>query len=58
MSLLDPSYFLHVANILFIVAYSVRDILWLRLFAVAILADRDTLLRPSTETVVGTDRLE
>jgi len=31
----DPSYFLHVANILLLVAYSVRDILWLRLFAVA-----------------------
>jgi hypothetical protein len=30
-----PSYFLHVANILLLVAYSVRDILWLRLFAVA-----------------------
>jgi len=30
-----PSYFLHAANILLLVAYSVRDILWLRLFAVA-----------------------
>jgi hypothetical protein len=35
MSLFDPSYFLHAANILLLVAYSVRDILWLRLFAVA-----------------------
>lgn len=33
MSLFDPSYFLHAANILLLVAYSVRDILWLRLFA-------------------------
>jgi hypothetical protein len=30
-----PTYFLHAANILLLVAYSVRDILWLRLFAVA-----------------------
>jgi len=31
----NPNYFLHAANILLLVAYSVRDILWLRLFAVA-----------------------
>jgi Popeye protein conserved region len=31
----NPSYFLHAANILLLVAYSVRDILWLRLLAVA-----------------------
>jgi hypothetical protein len=31
----NPSYFLHAANILLLVAYSVRDILWLRLFSVA-----------------------
>jgi CRP-like cAMP-binding protein len=35
MGLFHPSYFLHAANILLLVAYSVRDILWLRLFAVA-----------------------
>ena len=35
MDLFKPSYFLHAANILLLVAYSVRDILWLRLFAVA-----------------------
>jgi hypothetical protein len=35
MGLFNPSYFLHVANILLLAAYSVRDILWLRLFAVA-----------------------
>lgn len=34
MGLFNPSYFLHAANILLLVAYSVRDILWLRLFAV------------------------
>jgi CRP/FNR family cyclic AMP-dependent transcriptional regulator len=31
----NASYFLHAANILLLVAYSVRDILWLRLFSVA-----------------------
>jgi hypothetical protein len=31
----SPDYFLHAANILLLVAYSVRDILWLRMFAVA-----------------------
>jgi CRP-like cAMP-binding protein len=30
----SPDYFIHGANILLLVAYSVRDILWLRLFAV------------------------
>jgi hypothetical protein len=35
MGIFQPNYFLHAANILLIVAYSVRDILWLRLFAVA-----------------------
>jgi len=32
---MNPDYFVHAANILLLVAYSVRDILWLRLFAVA-----------------------
>jgi Cyclic nucleotide-binding domain len=31
----SPDYFIHAANILLLVAYSVRDILWLRMFAVA-----------------------
>jgi len=35
MGLFNPSYFLQAANILLLVAYSVRDILWLRLFSVA-----------------------
>ena len=35
MMLFNPNYFIHVGNILLLVAYSVRDILWLRLFAVA-----------------------
>ena len=30
-----PDYFLHAGNILLLIAYSVRDILWLRLFALA-----------------------
>jgi hypothetical protein len=32
---LNPNYFIHGANILLVVAYSVRDILWLRVFALA-----------------------
>ena len=35
MTSFNPDYFIHAANGLLIVAYSVRDILWLRLFAVA-----------------------
>ena len=34
MTSFNPSYFIHAANVLLLVAYSVRDILWLRLFAV------------------------
>src|SRR5690242_11975631 len=35
MGVFTPDYFIHGANILLLVAYSVRDVLWLRLFAVA-----------------------
>ncbi|HEY6970686.1 MAG TPA: cyclic nucleotide-binding domain-containing protein, partial [Candidatus Angelobacter sp.] len=35
MSSFNPNYFIHGANILLFVAYSVHDILWLRLLAVA-----------------------
>jgi len=35
MSSFNYNYFIHGANILMLAAYSVRDILWLRLFAVA-----------------------
>jgi CRP-like cAMP-binding protein len=35
MNSFNPNYFIHAANILLVVAYSVRNILWLRLFAVA-----------------------
>ena len=35
MILISSDYFLHAGNILLLIAYSVRDILWLRLFAVA-----------------------
>jgi hypothetical protein len=31
----NPNYFIHAGSVLLLVAYSVRDILWLRLFAVA-----------------------
>src|SRR3954451_13520827 len=35
MDLFSSDYFLHAGNILLLIAYSVRDILWLRLFALA-----------------------
>jgi len=35
MTPFNPNYFIHAANLLLVVAYSVRDIMWLRLFAVA-----------------------
>ena len=31
--MLQPQYFLHIANILFVFSYSVRDIMWLRVLA-------------------------
>jgi len=50
MSSLNPNYFIHAANILLLVAYSVRDILWLRLFAVAsaLMAMPYFVLHPTT----------
>jgi hypothetical protein len=35
MGALNPNYFIHAANILLLIAYTARDILWLRLFALA-----------------------
>ena len=35
MGFFTPDYFIHAANILLLIAYSVRDVLWLRMFAVA-----------------------
>jgi cyclic nucleotide-binding protein len=35
MNFFTPDYFIHAANLLLLVAFSVRDVLWLRLFAVA-----------------------
>lgn len=35
MASFNPNYFLHAANILLLLAYCVRDILWLRIFALA-----------------------
>lgn len=29
----EPQYFLHIANVVLVIAYSVKDILWLRIFA-------------------------
>src|SRR5690242_13844823 len=45
-----PDYFIHAANVLLLVAYSVRDILWLRLFAVAasLIAIPFYVLQPTT----------
>lgn len=35
MNSLNPNYFIHAANLVLLVAYSVRDILWLRVFALS-----------------------
>lgn len=35
MSFFTADYFIHAANVLLLIAYSVRDVLWLRLFAIA-----------------------
>lgn len=50
MNFFNPNYFIHATNILLLVAYSVRDILWLRLFAVAasLIAIPYFLLQPAT----------
>ena len=49
MNSFSPNYFIHVANVLLLVAYSVRDILWLRLFAVgaALISIPYFLLQPT-----------
>ena len=46
----SADYFIHAANILLLVAYSVRDILWLRLFAVgaSVVSIPYFLLQPTT----------
>jgi hypothetical protein len=33
--MVEPQYFLHIANIVLVIAYSVKDILWLRIFALS-----------------------
>jgi hypothetical protein len=45
-----PNYFIHAANVLLLIAYSVRDILWLRLFAVgaALISVPYFVLQPTT----------
>jgi len=50
MNSFSPNYFIHAANILLVVAYSVRDILWLRLFAVgaALISIPYFVLQPTT----------
>jgi hypothetical protein len=49
MGFFTPDYFIHAANILLLIAYSVRDVLWLRLFAVAasLIAIPYYVLRPT-----------
>jgi hypothetical protein len=46
---MNSNYFIHAANVLLLVAYSVRDILWLRLFAVgaALISIPYFLLQPT-----------
>ena len=50
MNSFNANYFIHAANILLLVAYSVRDILWLRLFAVgaALISIPFYVLQPTT----------
>ena len=50
MHFFSPNYFIHAANVLLLVAYSVRDILWLRLFAVgaALISIPYFVLQPTT----------
>ena len=50
MNSFNPNYFIQPANILLLVAYSLRDILWLRLFAVAaaLISIPFYLLQPTT----------
>ena len=58
MSSYSPDYFIHAANILLLVAYSVRDILWLRLFAVGSLRRVDPVFSPAADNVVGAARVD
>jgi hypothetical protein len=50
MNSINPNYFIHAANALLLVAYSVRDILWLRLFALvaSLIAIPYFILQPTT----------
>jgi cyclic nucleotide-binding protein len=50
MNSFSPNYFIHAGNVLLLVAYSVRDILWLRLFAVgaALISIPYFVLQPTT----------
>ena len=50
-------YLVHFANILLLVSYSVRDILWLRWFAVAAALTQHPLLPPSGDRALATGSL-
>ena len=58
MNSFNPNYFIHAANVLLVVAYSVRDILWLRLFAGRSLADFHPIFRATADNAVGAAQLE
>jgi hypothetical protein len=45
--------FIHAANLLMLLAYSVKDILWLRIFAVASSLSCHSLFRVAVEPVRG-----
>ncbi len=58
MTSFSPDYFIHAANILLLVAYSVRDILWLRLFCRGGRRGDDSVLPLAADNVVGAARVD
>jgi CRP-like cAMP-binding protein len=51
MDVFNSNYFIHAANVLLLVAYSVHDVLWLRMFAVAasLISIPYFVLQPTTQ---------
>src|SRR5688572_30900653 len=58
MSFITPDYFIHAANILLLVAYSVRDVLWVALVRGGSFPHCHSLLSVSAYRVVGAPSLE
>jgi hypothetical protein len=58
MNSFNPDYFIHAANVLLLLAYSVRDISLAAVVRLGLLADCDPLFRFSANTAVGADGLE